>query len=126
MHSKVKITRTGDDDRYTADIKYEYRVDGTTHDGERVYFDLKSLTSFFEPSYNLRSEAYDIVDDYPCGATVDVYYDPDDPGQAVLERRIDTTALMIALGGGALGLVIGLGAIAFGLIQTFSDKRIDV
>jgi hypothetical protein len=32
------------------------------------------------------NEAYDLVDQYPVGAEVDVFYNPEDPSQAVLEK----------------------------------------
>ena len=60
-------------------ILYRYRVGDQAHQSERVKFGGQaSLT---------RAMAETLVAKYPPGARVDVYYDPRDPGSAVLEPR---------------------------------------
>jgi hypothetical protein len=58
-------------------VSYEYAVDGTRHEGQRI--------SYGEYATGEIAEAEAVVKRYPLGAAVRVHYDPDDPRQAVLE-----------------------------------------
>jgi hypothetical protein len=64
---------------YSADITYHYNVAGGYHTGTRLAFGAMSSSS---------SYAQGILDRYPVGAKVPVYYSPDDPELAVLETGI--------------------------------------
>jgi hypothetical protein len=59
-------------------IEYEYSVAGQSFTGRRI--------SIGEDSGGANTEA--TLAHYPLGATVMVYYDPDDPGSCVLEREV--------------------------------------
>lgn len=59
-------------------IVYEYDVYGRTYQGEQI----RAGGLWRGPTRS----AYDIVDSYPVGATVTVYYDPNNPEDAALER----------------------------------------
>jgi len=65
---------------YPAQIKYNYTVEGQNHVGSRI--------SFGDYSSNTPGHAEGIVKNYPAEKNVRVYYDPDFPVQAVLERRV--------------------------------------
>lgn len=61
-------------------VVYEYDVAGRRYQGEQIragdtYFSMRSSR-----------DAYDTIDRYPVGMAVEVFYDPDDPNQAALER----------------------------------------
>jgi len=75
-------TRYDDDNRkhtsYSADIEYSYEVN------EQQYF--CSRISYFYSSSSLRQNAQKVCDTYPVGATVSVFYNPDNPSEAVLEQ----------------------------------------
>ena len=58
-------------------VVYEYRVGSRTYSGERISFG--DDTGGANAAATLRR--------YPVGATVPVYYDPADPGEAILERE---------------------------------------
>jgi hypothetical protein len=65
-----------DGDYYThldAYIRYEYAVDGVSYSS----LSINSIDSPFYPK--------DVADRYPVGMDVDVYYNPKDPAEAVLE-----------------------------------------
>ncbi len=72
---------------YHAAIEYVYWVDRETHQGKRVSFNLGDDPDLvvFPFGYFRRSVAERIVDRYPVGKTVNVYYNPAKPGTAVLE-----------------------------------------
>lgn len=66
----------GEQLRNFADIRYEYRVNGKRYSGQRVGIgeDLGD------------HDVAGTLERYPQGASVTVYYDPDNPAEAVLER----------------------------------------
>jgi len=62
---------------YKADVTYRYKVQGRDYSSERI-----TLADFSSST----GRAQDIVDRFPDGAPVTVYYNPVDPSDAVLER----------------------------------------
>lgn len=84
---------------YEAILRYEYDVDGTTHSGDSVDFgDYGSSNS---------SHAQGIVDRYPEGKEVVVYYMPENPDVCVLEPGLKLH-VWFAPAGGLVFLVAGL------------------
>ena len=95
----------GDNDSDTAvinspNVVYEYQVNDQSFRGSRI--DLGQRTS----EYELES----ILDRYPVGAEVVVYYNPADPQDAVLER--DAPAGTFWIGGGCVLFSIAVPIIA--------------
>lgn len=72
---------------YTLKIEYTYRVAGKEYRGTRYRFG-----NF----YVNNARALQIVDAFPVGRTVDVFYDPSDPATAVLRPGIEGADLLIA------------------------------
>jgi hypothetical protein len=62
---------------YHANVVYEYDVIGKLYTGRKV--------SYGEYGRENEVHATRISDKYPKGETVDVYYDPDEPAESVLE-----------------------------------------
>jgi hypothetical protein len=89
---------------YKADVTYRYKVQGRDYSSERI-----SLADFSSST----GRAQGIVDRYPDGATVTVYYNPANPSHAVLERGSTT-------GIGVLYLIGGIFAAA-GLLFLFAS-----
>ena len=87
-------------DRYRADVAFEYTLDGQSFTSNRV--------SSFDQEYPLLSQGQEIVDRYPLGKTVQVYYRSDNPETAMLDIATNQHVSM-QLGLGALCL--GLGAV---------------
>lgn len=61
-------------------VVYEYTVAGMTYQGDQVRVGDNAV------AVRTDSEAYQIVDRYPVGAEVTVYYDPANPAMSALER----------------------------------------
>ncbi len=88
---------------YRASVQYEYTVGERTYLGHRIKADDYSGGA---------DRAYRIVNRYLAGSDVTVFYNPDDPGQAVLETGADTMGVYLFGGVGALFTVIGLASLA--------------
>lgn len=83
---------------YLAKVFFTYEVNGNSYESDRVNFDYGMRTS------NVR-KPQSVVEQYPTGSDVTVYYDPEDPQQSVLEKRVNGTfttilvsAVFIAIG----------------------------
>ncbi len=85
---------------YSPDIRYAYDVGGRAYHSNRVAFG--GFTSTSNPR-----DAQKHTDRYPAGSVVQVYYNPNNPQDATLERRAGSATFLFALGG--LFLVIGCG-----------------
>jgi hypothetical protein len=85
---------------YTPKIQYEYTAEGQRYQSDQLSYSMVDGTS-------AESWAENIVDKYPQGSTVQVYYNPSKPSEAVLEHT-----------GGGLGgiLIFILGAVELFLI----------
>lgn len=68
----------------TADIVYEYKVQGHTHRGSRV-----SLAERTRPD-----EIPALLTRYPQGKIVPVYYNPQNPAEAILDRSMPQSAML--------------------------------
>jgi hypothetical protein len=78
---------------YWAIVVYEYSVDGVEYSSDRISFGLSRNSSGGE------EETRSAVKRYPKGSTVTVYYDPEDPASATLERQVSPTAHYVLLAG---------------------------
>jgi len=83
---------------YLAKVFFTYEVNGNSYESDRVNFDYGMRTS------NVR-KPQSVVEQYPTGSDVTVYYDPENPQQSVLEKRVNGTfttilvsAVFIAIG----------------------------
>jgi hypothetical protein len=83
---------------YLAKVFFTYEVNGNSYESDRVNFDYGMRTS------NVR-KPQSLVEQYPTGSDVTVYYDPENPQQSVLEKRVNGTfttilvsAVFIAIG----------------------------
>lgn len=104
VSSELDVQTTTDEDgyqttTYIANIVFEYQVNKTSFKCDCINFDYGMRTS------NRRKQQY-IVEQYPAGSQVTVYYDPDEPGQAVLEKRVNGvfTTIMVS----AVFILIGV------------------
>jgi len=66
-------------------VQYQYQVEGRTYLSNRITFG-------GEIGYGWTNMAQKQVDNYPPGANVAVFYDPNDPATAVLERTAGTSS----------------------------------
>lgn len=63
-------------------VVYEYEVNGQNYKSELI----RAGDKFLRIQTGGSRTAYDIVDKYPEGSAVTVYYNPQNPSEAVLER----------------------------------------
>lgn len=61
------------------ELHYNYEVQGQTYAGNRYKF-------HGDPVFKSKKDAEELVADYPPGKKITVYYQPDDPQQAVIIR----------------------------------------
>jgi len=88
--------------RWTADVRYDYSVGGRSFSGTTISF------VFPQEEWGKKCFPQRVVDRYPVGKTVRVYYHPSNPKLAVLEPGISYVNfwwLVIAVGFLALGLL---------------------
>ncbi|HSO11620.1 MAG TPA: DUF3592 domain-containing protein [Anaerolineales bacterium] len=74
--STVEVRRSSEGSSYYPVVHYTYQVMGQPHQGNKI---------MPGPAVG-GSGAHKVVERYPAGAQVMVYYDPDNPSDAVLER----------------------------------------
>jgi hypothetical protein len=105
--STVRADDSDDLPEYRVSVTYEYSVDGRQYVGRHIGI----LDEVYSDSQPARDEAAQ----YPVGASVDVYYSPEDPSSAVLEPGVSQIGLWAspALGGccALAGLLIAAGAL---------------
>jgi len=94
LQSWVRQSSSIDDDgsvsyRYHPEIHYQYQIMGTEYQGNKIAFGPKVSGN--------RSRAEKMIEKYPTGANVTVYYRPDKPANAVLERSISKVSLVLGL-----------------------------
>lgn len=120
---------------YRARISYEYSVDGVTLTGTRIAYwnkrikiknDAKIGTGTSNGKRKAQrivdlTQAHSIVDRYPKGKAVSVYYMPDNPEICMLEPGLALQAF-VAPTVGVFMLFIG-GVIAWGAIAGDGDKQ---
>jgi len=112
-----RVKKAGDGQAtYTADISYDYALDGRTFAGERVWFGddySASDASAFRAA----------VSRYPVGQAVKVYYDPAEPAESVLEPGptwSGSALYFIGLGLMTLGGIIAVSAAGTLLLVTLA------
>lgn len=106
ISSEVEIRRSGGSRRsttYHAAVLYEYQVNSVAYKGNNVYYGM--------PSSSWTAPAQRIVNRYPKGKDVQVYYNPAKPEECVLEPGVAAATLifpgvgLIFLGAGVLMLI---------------------
>lgn len=93
---------------YTPKVIYEYVVDGQSYFGEQI-----SISGSVSTSMSRHAEK--VVADYPFGASVRVYYDPERPSESALQVGVKPFLYFF--------LLVGLLFIAFGLFLLVHPAR---
>ena len=84
---------------YGATIQYKYTVDGQEFVGDRRTFSNVRTSSV--------RNTEKILERYPLGSSVDVFYDPDDPSSSVLEPGVGAATYIL--------LLVPIGFLVFGI-----------
>ncbi len=104
MSSDLDRNRGDDGTTYSAEILYDYKVDGETYSSNRVgYGDYGSSNP---------SGARKVVNKYPEGLELEVFYMPDKPDESVLEVGIQKRTYFLPAFG-AVFFVVGLAMFIF-------------
>ncbi len=110
-------TASGDSTSYYPTVVYEYAVNGQRFQSRRIRFGS-------EIGYGFQRMAEKIVAKYPNGTLVSVFYDPENPAEAVLEQsaggsnRLYGCIVLVIL-----GILLVTGIFSFGGLQLFSQIR---
>ena len=109
VYSDVDVQYSSDSDgdsstTYGAKVVYEYDVVGIHYEKDRIAFNAGVRSN------NYKKHAA-IAANYPVGKAVTVYFNPDDPDDAVLETAVKSIASSI---------IIAIVFIAIGLVITFT------
>ena len=108
----IKSSVEREESSYQAEILYEFTVSGTTYNGNRV--------AYGDYGSNRPTHARRIVNRYPKGKKVTVYYQPDDPGECLLEPGLKLQAFLMP----AMGLIsLLVGGVAAGIAVSNAWKR---
>jgi hypothetical protein len=100
---------------YEPAIQYEYMVNGQRLQSTHVRFGMAYGTSWTKP-------AQDLVDKYPQGTLVQVFYNPANPGEAVLEHSTGgSNRLMTCVVIFILGMLVLVGGSIF-VMQGFTSQ----
>ena len=78
IETEVVEKRLNDEINYSPRIVYRFSVDGKIYKNDRV--------GLFEPIYSFKIDAENALKSYPVGQTITVYYDPEQPGESLLDR----------------------------------------
>jgi hypothetical protein len=90
---------TGRREAYEPKVRYAYEVDGRHFEGSRLTVTARAYAS--------EATAKRVLEAYPVGGSIIVWYQPDDPAFAVIDRRIPYLALsLLALSAAALSLLV--------------------
>lgn len=87
INSTVSENSDSDGTTYGADVYFEYRVNDQQYGSDTVSFGQFSSSDY--------GHARNIVNRYPEGTQVEVYYNPEDPETAVLEPGVTWSSYML-------------------------------
>lgn len=74
---QTDTSNTGSASTYKADIVYRYKVHGRSYSSSKI--------AFLDLATSSTNRAQNLVDRYPDNSTVQVYYNPANPAESVLE-----------------------------------------
>lgn len=93
--SSVREIRSNDKDghlesSFYPEVNYSYQVIGQVYEGNRIAFGAES-------GHKRKDGALSVLEKYPEGKNVTVYYDPNKPEDSVLERKLSKSILVIGI-----------------------------
>ncbi len=88
VESQTSMDEDGTNTTFLAKVIYRYQVAGKTYENNQIAFNSDLSTANYTRQADLAAQ-------YPQGTPITVYYDPDDPENAVLERKLFFTLATI-------------------------------
>ncbi|WP_322791933.1 DUF3592 domain-containing protein [Bellilinea sp.] len=122
IESRISEHESEDEDGHTTStyapvVRFEYQVEGVTYTSDRMGVGSKIAISN-------RKKVEQQIAGYPEGKLVRVYYNPQNPAEAVLETRLTSKAELVA---GIILIVVGLSILCLGvggiLLSSLSNTR---
>ncbi len=95
--------------RYRAALQYRYRVGGKDYQASRI---------FWGGNEGREKHMTSVVETYPAGSSVRVFYDPNNPAEAVLDPIQNTGSRQLVLYGLAM-VTLGLFTVTGGVYSLF-------
>ena len=92
---------------YVLDITYTYKVLGQSYESNQFSFGSEGT------GYDTRKKAEGMLAKYPTGSQTTIYHNPNNPQQAVLESKYDSTGAILAVIVG----ILGAGMIIYSYLQ---------
>ena len=89
--------------RFRPVVRYAFEARGRAYESERV-----AVGAPEGPDAPDAADARRLVDRYPSGAEVDVWFDPRDPRRSVLEPGVPTSQIVVAVVAGLAALGVGM------------------
>jgi hypothetical protein len=83
---------------YAPEVQYQFQAGGREFRGDRISFDRRA--------YQTKQQAQAALARYPAGGQVEVFFDPANPAQSVLQRASGSGWVLVAAGAGVMLLVI--------------------
>jgi hypothetical protein len=83
---------------YSPVVEYDFTVNGQAFKGRRINYGVTASPS--------REAAQKEVDRFPVGMQVTVFYNPEKPGEAVLEKKVVTSKVGLILGSVFMALTL--------------------
>ena len=101
---------------YIAKIQYQYTVNGETHISNKISYSYGSTQN--------KSDAQKLVNKYPSGKSVTVYYNPSNHDEAVLQTGVSDLNYIMTLAG-VLPLIIGI-VFLYLAFRTKKSKKLNI
>lgn len=115
IYSDVERRSDEDGTTYSAEVEYEFTVADRLLSG--------NLVKFGEVSTSSSSNARRVVNRYPEGSEVRVFYDPSDPYMSVLEPGVHASTYFMP-GFGLVFALFGSGFMIIGFVSKFENVRV--
>lgn len=103
--SEIQIVEKAGSTQFKAHVLYEFTVDGKKYTSTKINYDLMSSSE--------RPAVEELVNRYPKGQQVSVYYQPDAPSESVLEPGLVQWLIPVSI----VLCLISLGVPLFILVQ---------
>lgn len=100
LKTELAIDNSGESTEYRPEVLYEYTVDGVRYTGRQIELNRRS--------YVRRRTAQSRLDKYQIGSSMMVYFNPERPQDAVLERTAPYSTLYLVTGLLLAGLAAGI------------------
>ena len=101
--------------RYTAQVEYEYQVKEEIYTGTEI--------RLIMPLHRTPEEVQPLLDLYPTGKRVKVYYDTEDPAKSVLESVLDEDTYTLFYMGIMWSVVWGMVLLVAAIVVYFKHVR---